>query len=496
MTDNTVTAMNRVLDPVSPTNLDGYLDGEGGQALESARRLGAFEVTDMIEAAGLRGRGGAGFPTAAKWRTVSAHGSGRGSPIVVVNAAEGEPGSLKDRALLARNPYKVLEGALIAATAVDADRVVVATKGSFDEVAGLRQAVEEVRSNQGFRADIDVELVAGPDEYLFGEETALLEVVNGRPAFPRVTPPWRLGPNPTADSGSVAATALASTDSANKVPPALVNNVETLAHVCDIVRRGPTWFRENGIAGAPGTFLCTVTGDTIRHAVVELPVGITLGEVAATGGGGLTGEPLAAMSGVSHPLIPARRFDEPLGYEVEDGFAPIGSGAFRFFTTGADVVAVAAGIARFLAIESCGQCIPCKRDGLALHDRLTELAGNEVSEDANSLDRVADLARTVTDGARCALAGQFRSTVESLLEEFPESVAGHLDGQIRARPPVRVVPIISIEEGTAVFDNRHLDRQPDWTYEPTWSGRYPAQAVDVRQGPASVIEPSPPSVVV
>ena len=188
---------NRVLDAAPVKTLDDYAAAGGGKALGLARKAGPEGVIGAIERSGLRGRGGAGFPTGTKWRTVSESRSASQAATVVVNAAEGEPGSFKDREILRRNPYKVLEGALVAAAAVGADAVIVAMKASFTrELARMREAIDEVRA-AGWADGVELMVVEGPSHYLYGEETALLEVIAGRNPFPRIAPPFRHGVDET-----------------------------------------------------------------------------------------------------------------------------------------------------------------------------------------------------------------------------------------------------------------------------------------------------------
>jgi NADH:ubiquinone oxidoreductase subunit F (NADH-binding) len=198
-----------------------------GDALTRARGTVPGAVTDLVNDSGLRGRGGAGFPVARKWRTVIANRTSALPSTVVVNAAEGEPGSFKDRAILRADPFPALEGALIAAHAVGADSVIVATKASFTvEVARLRAAIAELDA-AGWTDLVPITLVTGPDEYLFGEETGLLEVIDGRPPFPRIAPPYREGvdemfehtSDTTARSSSAAHVELAGPTGENGAPP-------------------------------------------------------------------------------------------------------------------------------------------------------------------------------------------------------------------------------------------------------------------------------------
>ena len=303
----------RVLDASPVVGLDAYRSIGGGKGLEAARRLGAAAVIDEVDASGLRGRGGAGFPTGRKWRTVASYETPDVPAIVAVNAAEGEPGSFKDRAIIRANPYRVIEGALIAALAVDADRVVIATKASFArEIERLQSAVDEIVA-AGWAEGVDVSVLAGPSEYLYGEETALLEVLDGREPFPRIAPPWRRGIDdvPLHPGGHVewaAANELVTPESDFPVAPALVDNVETLANVPGILAEGADWFRELGTPESPGTIVCTVSGRTRRAGVAEVEMGATLAEVIeAVGGGARSGRKLvAARVGCRERVHPRR----------------------------------------------------------------------------------------------------------------------------------------------------------------------------------------------
>jgi NADH-quinone oxidoreductase subunit F len=382
----------RVL-PANPVTFDGYVGGGGGRGIEAARRLGPGGVIEHVDAAGLRGRGGAGFPTGRKWRTVAENRSPAVPTSVVVNGAEGEPGSFKDRAILRANPYQVLEGALIAAMAVGADSVVVALKASFArELERLRAAVEEVRA-AGW-ADVALAVFEGPGEYLYGEETALLEVIDGREPFPRIAPPFRHGMDEMADDDDAASAAqveLAVPGDTTAAPPTLVNNVETLAHVPYILARGPDGFRELGTDASPGSVVCTVTGRTRRHGVGEVAMGTPLREVIdEVGGGPRPGRRVVAvMSGVAHPLVPESRLDTPIGYEtMEEIGAGLGAAGFIVFDDETDLVAVAracrassrwsrAGSARRASRTAWGS--PTPSTGCAAPRRTTTTSGRSTS---------------------------------------------------------------------------------------------------------------------
>jgi NADH:ubiquinone oxidoreductase subunit F (NADH-binding) len=472
----------RVLGPVV-ADLAAYERSGGGQGLDVARKLDPSAIIDEVEASGLRGRGGAGFPTGRKWRTVAAYRSPTAATTVVVNAAEGEPGSFKDRMILRTNPYRTLEGALVAARAVGADRVIVATKSSFtQEVARLRRAAAEM-TTAGWTDGVAIEVFAGPSSYLYGEETAMLEVLDGREPFPRIAPPYRHGVDELGDGTIDAADVeLAGPASDEEAPPTLVNNTETLANVAAILSEGPQWFRELGTDASPGTMVFTVTGSTQRAGVVELPLGLPLSEVIeVVGGGARPGRRVVALlAGVSHPLIPAAAFDAAASYEGLDAIgAGLGSAGFIAFDDADDLAAVAAGVSRFLAVESCGQCTPCKQDGLALSQLLAAVLRGEGTE--RTLSEIADRAETVNESARCYLAHQHQRVVQSVLRDFPDVLDAHVAARARATAPVLIAPLVDIRDGVATIDGDQATKQPDWTHDAVDSGQSPADRIDQGQ---------------
>jgi NADH-quinone oxidoreductase subunit F len=471
--------ISRVLDPQPVASLDDYVAAGGHQGLDAARRLGAVATIEEVEASGLRGRGGAGFPTGAKWRTVAANASPVRAATVVVNGAEGEPGSFKDRTLMVRNPYRVLEGALIAAGAVGADHVIVAVKSTFTEaIERMRAAFAEVRA-AGWADGVDLDLVGGPSEYLFGEETALLEVTEGRPPFPRVAPPYRHGADELGDGARSAATVELAGDDTTDAPPTLANNVETLANVPLIMANGATWFRQLGTAESPGTMVCTVSGSTRRAGVAEVAMGTPLRAVIdELGGGARSGaEIVAVLSGVAHPFLPAAMLDVPVSFEGLDAAGSgLGAGGFIVFDDADDLVAVAQGVARFLAVESCGQCTPCKQDGLAIAALLERFCASNATD--HDVDQLAERIEAVTEEARCFLAHQQQRVANSLLALFPEALSRHLEAAPdRAAPvtPVLIAPLTRLEAEVAEVDESQATKQPDWTYGDVDSGAAPAE---------------------
>ncbi len=484
--------MHRVLYPEPITSFARYERARGGVGLTNARGMSASQIIAEIERSGLRGRGGAGFPTGRKWRTVCENESSVIPATVVVNAAEGEPGTFKDRTILRNDPYQVLEGALIAACAAGAHRVIVATKRSFvREVDRLRRAIEEVEA-AGWTDSVTIELFEGPGEYLYGEETALLESIDGRYPLPRIAPPYRRGVDEVVESavdaqsgsGLSAHVEMAGAAGETEAPPALVDNVETLANVAHILARGADWFRTEGTDESPGTIVCTVTGSTRRHGVGEVIMGTPLREVIdVIGGGARAGHRIrAVLPGVSTGFVPESALDTPVSYE---SLAAIGSGlgsaGFIVFDETDDLVGVAAGAARFLAIESCGQCTPCKLDGLRIAALLNDVAGSEV--DKRAVDELRFALGRVVRGARCSLATQQQTIGTSLLELFGGEVEEHV---MHDAPPARAyvfAELVDIEDGVARIDEQHVRKQPDWTYDAFDSGKLPAARLGEHRRP-------------
>jgi NADH-quinone oxidoreductase subunit F len=466
--------VHRTLDQQTVRSLADYVSGGGGVASNLARSASPNEIIGLLQRSGLQGRGGAGFPTGVKWETVAASRSTSIATTVVVNAAEGEPGTFKDRALLRTNPYRVLEGAIVAAIAMQTDQIRIGIKATFGrEIDRLTAAIEEMRST-GWLDGLDVTLTMGPSSYLFGEETALLEVLEGRQPFPRVTPPYRRGLEDD-DTRSAGGTHLAAIGGSDE-PPALVDNVETLANVALIVAHGPEWFREVGTDLSPGTIVCTVSGATRRSGVGEVPMGTTLREVIdLIGWGPLPGAEIGVvLPGTANPHIPSSLLDTPLTHEaVRAAGSGLGSAGFIVFDTTTDPLAIAAGVARFLSVESCGQCEPCKSDGLVIAEHLARaLHVSPTARDRRELDQRID---TVAVGARCNLARQQEAiarSVEGLYANAPQSGGAGLSGS--GAEPIFIAPMSDLVGGRAVLDMTQASKQPDWSHHQSDSGTAPA----------------------
>lgn len=468
MTDRDDPTNARRLLPVTPfSSLAEYLAVGGGAGLERARELGPDATIAMIEAAGLRGRGGAGFPAARKWKSVTR--GEHGTRYAVANAAEGEPGTFKDRALLRANPYAVIEGLAIAAHTVAASRSFLALKASFTiELEILNRALAEAEA-QGWFQPNSVEIVAGPEEYLFGEEKALLEVIEGNDPLPRWLPPYMHGLFASApqlgwqahdvDTGEVLR------PDAN---PTLVNNAETLAHAAWILGHGADEFRSIGTEASTGTLLCTVVGDLQHPGVFEFEMGTPLRHAIDAAGGPLPGRQIKAVfPGVANAVLNAERLDVALSYEsMEAAGSGLGAGGFMVYDDSACMVEVATVLSRFLYVESCGQCPPCKMgtgDITAALDRIRTGAGHDAD-----LGLIEERLRIVADGNRCYLPIQERILISSILRSFPGDVAAHLEGWCPSeRQDLPTPKIVDIDQssGEVTYDPRQGLKRPDWTYE-------------------------------
>ena len=477
--------VTRVLPAAPVATLDDAVRDGGGDALRAARALSPEAIVSVVGDSGLRGHGGAGFPVVRKWQSVIANEPSSGGASVVVNAAEGEPGSFKDRTLLRTDPYRVLEGALIAARAIGAREIVLGMRQSMGrDVERVTHAVLEITA-AGWCDDVIVRVVAGPDEYLLGEETALLEVIDGRHPFPRLAPPYRRGIDEvtepgrraTPESSSASVVEMASATHETDAPPTLAGNLETFANLPAIITNGAAWFRELGTDDAPGTIVCTVSGATAHAGVGEFPYGTPLRAILEELGGALPAGVLGVLSGVANPFLPADRLDTPATYQaLRDAGGGLGAAGFIVFGDDTDPVAIAAGVARFLSVESCGQCTPCKRDGLDLAALLRRDASSRIDE--RGLDEIRRLIESVADSARCNLATQQQVVIGSLLEQFPDAFAAHVHGGTAEVEPYPIAAIDDIVDGVVVIEAAQSTKQPDWTHDAVDSGQWPAQRLD------------------
>ena len=425
-------------------SLDEYALRGGLVGLQRARSIGPDAVIAEISASGLRGRGGAGFPAGTKWRSVRDAGA---PTFVVVNGAEGEPGTFKDRAIMRSDPFQVVEGALIAAFAVGADAVVVATKAKYAlERRAMARAINEFVA--AGLTQVPVDLFAGPDSYLFGEEKALLEAIEGNEPMPRILPPFQYGL--FAGGAQLGWSARESRGDGDN--PTVVNNVETMANVPHILANGADWYRSFGTPDSPGTVVCTVVGDVVSPVVVELEMGTPLDVALRRAGGVRAGRAVkAVLNGVANAVLGPEHLDIGLDHRSLDAVGSgLGAAGFAVYDEDARMMSVAASVAEFLAVGSCGQCLPCKVGGTHVAETLRSLAVGSV--DPTELNQLCLRLQQLPDGSRCYLPTQHQKVVTSILQRFTDDLELHLAGVGCGRQERGVPRLRTVGNGHAVLE--------------------------------------------
>ena len=389
---------------IEPLALDQYRAHGGLRGLEQARRMAPQQIVDAVKASGLRGRGGAAFPAGVKWQTTL----DEPSPLkyVVCNADEGDSGTFADRLLMEADPFQLIEGMAIAALGVGARKGLVYLRSEYPKTFVVFARALEIARSAGLLgpdAGFDIELRLGAGAYVCGEETSLLESVEGKRALVRAKPPV------PAVSGLFGR-------------PTLVHNVLTLAAVTTILADGAEAYAQHGKDRSRGTMPFQLSGNLARGGIVELGFGVSLRTlIDRFGGGSASGRPLEAVQ-VGGPLgayLPGALWDTPLDYEAYAGVgAMLGHGGIVVFDDRVDMSAQARFAMEFCAIESCGKCTPCRIGsvrGVEVIDRI--LAGDE--PEAN-LALLADLCDAMVDGSLCAMGGMTPYPVRSALKYFPE----------------------------------------------------------------------------
>ena len=396
---------------VDPVSLDEYVAGSGYLGLAEALSMRPEAVIGLALEAGLLGRGGAYFPAARKWQAARRVDAARRH--LVVNAEEGEPGVFKDRHLMEGNPHRIIEGALIAAYAAGAGNVLIYINAEADlsadrmatalaaaKAAGL---VGDDVMGTGFSCEVSIRRGAGG--YVCGEETTLLNTVEGRRREPRLRPPFP-------------------TDAGLYGEPTVINNVETLANLPAILRGGVRRFASIGLNEARGTRLVSLSGAVRRPGLAEVPMGTTVRQVIDLVGGGVPeGRALgfAVVGGPSSGLLPASELDVPLrpGMLHASGVV-MGAGGITVFDDRASPVQVAARLSRYNAAESCGKCTPCREGAPRIAEALERLAAGE-PRDSDRRD-LRDLAEIVGAASLCGLGQMAGNPVTSLLHFYGDTL--------------------------------------------------------------------------
>lgn len=393
---------------ISPTSA---LDYEAVGGYEGLRRALAApdQVVELIKESGLRGRGGAAFPTGLKMGfTKSAEADQK---YVVCNADEGEPGTNKDRVIMEEIPHRLLEGMAIAGVAVGADQGYIYLRAEYPYVKRVLEQALESAHRHGFIGknilgsglDFEISLFVGAGAYVCGEETALLDSLEGKRGEPRVKPPF---PGVAGLWGR----------------PTLVNNVETLANLPHILVNGPQWFKSLGTASFPGTKLFTLSGNVNTPGVYEFPVGISMRKLFEEVGGGCpNGRRLYAIQtgGASGNIIPASLLDTPLDPESCDAVgATFGAGDLMFMDENCCLFDVLENLVEFFVHESCGKCSPCREGNPQLLNLVRKFKYGTAEE--ADLDLLVELGETLQIGSLCGLGQMSPNPILSVVRFFPE----------------------------------------------------------------------------
>lgn len=396
-----------------PTSLEEYELTSGYAALRRALAMDPEAVIAEVKDSGLVGRGGAAFPTGVKWE--GAFKAGGEPKYVVCNADESEPGTFKDRVLMEEDPHRTLEGMIIAAYAIGANRGYFYIRGEYPYgYKVISAAIEEAREagylgnnilGSGF--DFDIEMRMGAGAYICGEETALFESIEGKRGFPRVKPPF---PTTFGLFGR----------------PTVINNVETFCNVPYIIAKGAGEYRRYGTEKSPGSKLFCVSGDVARPGLYEVPFGVTLRHLLEDLAGGVTGGSLQAIlfGGAAGAFATQENLDVKMTFEdLRAQGLPLGSGVVMVFNEQRDVRHVLKGLAHFFADESCGKCYPCQIGTQRQYEILSRLADGKYLE--GDVDRLTDVGWTMVDASLCGLGQTAASAVLSAIKLWPELFSGN-----------------------------------------------------------------------
>jgi NADH:ubiquinone oxidoreductase subunit F (NADH-binding)/(2Fe-2S) ferredoxin/NAD-dependent dihydropyrimidine dehydrogenase PreA subunit len=400
---------------INPEEIDEYIAFDGYKALAKVlTEMSKDEVIDVIDKSGLRGRGGAGFPTGKKWKlTKEAKGDKK---YVVCNADEGDPGAFMDRSILEGDPHAVLEAMEIAGYAIGAEKGYIYVRAEYPiAVHRLQIAIDEARDygilgenifGTGFNFDIEIRLGAGA--FVCGEETALLESIEGRRGQPRVKPPY------PANSGLWGC-------------PTLINNVETYANIAQIILNGAEWYSSIGTATSKGTKVFALGGNVNNVGLVEVPMGTTLREIVFDIGGGIPNGrefKAAQTGGPSGGCIPKEHLDTPIDYEsLKEIGSMMGSGGLIVMDDTKCMVCLAKFYLEFTVSESCGKCTPCRIGTKRMLEILEKLCSGEGTE--YDIYRLEKLAVNIKKASICGLGQSAPNPVISTLKYFREEFRQH-----------------------------------------------------------------------
>ena len=400
---------------INPEDIDEYIAFDGYKALEKVLlHMTSEQVIEEVTKSGLRGRGGAGFPTGKKWEITKAYEADQ--KYVVCNADEGDPGAFMDRSILEGDPHSVLESMIIAGFAIGATKGYIYVRAEYPiAVKRFQKAIDQAREygilgknifGSGFDFDVEVRLGAGA--FVCGEETALLESIEGKRGQPRVKPPF------PAEKGLWG-------------KPTLINNVETYANITRIILNGAEWYSSIGTEKSKGTKVFALGGNVNNIGLVEVPMGTTLREIVFDIGGGIPNGrqfKAAQTGGPSGGCIPAEHLDTPIDYEsLKEIGSMMGSGGLIVMDDTKCMVSLAKFYLEFTVSESCGKCTPCRIGTKRMHEILSKLCSGEGTEE--DIHRLEKLAVNIQKASVCGLGQSAPNPVISTLKYFREEFIQH-----------------------------------------------------------------------
>jgi NADH:ubiquinone oxidoreductase subunit F (NADH-binding) len=390
---------------IDPGDISTYLDQGGFKALEKARgEMSAEEVIEAVKASGLRGRGGAGFPCGSKWELAKkALGDEK---FLICNADEGEVGTFKDRYILQHDPFSLIEGMAIAGYAIGARKAYIYLRAEYHYLLdGLKKAILQVKE-KGLLGGLDIQIQEGAGSYICGEESALMNSIEGRRGEARYRPPF---PPTRGLFGR----------------PTIINNVETLVNVPHIIQNGSEWYRAMGTDESKGTKLFSVSGDVKRPGVYEMEMGCSLKELVVDLAGAKEIK-MVQVGGSTGKVIPYRMINTPLSYETV-----LGSGAIVVFNESRDVIDFVYRTMEFLNEESCGKCTPCREGTEVMVEVLGRLVkGEGVEEDIRTLEALSNV---MTLSSMCGLGQTAPIPVMDTLNYFRDDYENRISQSVFLR---------------------------------------------------------------
>lgn len=401
--------ITRNIDKIDPESIEEYLKTDGYEALKKTLTMKPKEIVSIIRDSGLRGRGGAGYPTGLKW--YFAANTQSDAKYVICNADEGEPGTFKDRILMEGDPFSLIEALTIAGYAIGSNKGYIYIRDEYRlSIRRLQNAIEKAQQSGylglnilGSGFDFDLEINIGAGSYVCGEETALFESLEGKRGEPRIKPPY-----PT-ESGLFG-------------KPTVINNVETLVNIPLIVNRGADWFKEIGTECSPGTKIFTLSGDVARPGAIELPLGTTLRELIYEVAGGISSEEklkMIQLGGAAGHCLSPDYLDISLDFDslAVKGLS-LGSGAILVLDESRSIIKTAYSLAKFFCHESCGQCTPCREGTLQQKEILGRILSKKSSE--KDLELLERLSVSMVQTSLCPLGQTASLGISSAIKHFKE----------------------------------------------------------------------------